>query len=234
MATPHYRWKPLAQMVDSIDTNVRNRGCRTVMRKLTNIVGIVTGLGLAAGVAYHRSTIVQQDQNVEQTIADLHRFERELKIRAATDGADLNSRGWPVTVDPGWFTEPPAPQNTIVTKDRPWVEIAPFEQANLLHPPIRIANSNGLASFWYNQYQGIIRTRVPPQTSDQKTLELYNRINSTQLTDLFSPGPTVPSAVNVLDSAIADGDQGGGSTGNSNRSPAVADASDDETEGDPG
>ncbi len=204
------------------------------MRKLINIVGIITGLGLVAGVAFHRHTMVQQDMRIEETIVNLHRFERELKVRAATDGVKLNSRGWPITVDPSWFADTQAPRNTLLTTDRPWVELATLEQANLLHPPIRVANGNGLASFWYNQFQGIIRTRVPPQTSDQRTLELYNRINGAQLANLFTSGPTVPSAGNAFDSAIAEGKENNGLTEGPGRSPAIANAPDDGFEGDPG
>lgn len=204
------------------------------MRKLINIVGIFTGLGLVAGVAFHRHTMVQENMRIEETIMALHRFERELKVRAATDGVDLNSRGWPFTIDPRWFADMQAPRNTLLSTDRPWVELATLEQANLLHPPIRVAHGNGLASFWYNQFQGIVRTRVPPQTSDRQTLDLYNRINSTQLADLFTSGPTVPSAGNAFDSAIADGKEDGGLTDAPDSSPTIANASDDASEEDPG
>jgi hypothetical protein len=53
--------------------------------------------------------------------------------------------------------------------------------------------------FWYNPYQGVIRTRVPPAISDQRSLDLYNRLNRCNLSSIFpterdSPAPADPHA----------------------------------------
>jgi hypothetical protein len=45
-----------------------------------------------------------------------------------------------------------------------------------------------MAAFWYNPYQGILRARVPVMISDEESLSVYNRINSSSLTSIFPKG----------------------------------------------
>jgi hypothetical protein len=42
------------------------------------------------------------------------------------------------------------------------------------------------AGYWYNPNQGIVRARVPVGISDDRALRLYNRINGTALTSIYS------------------------------------------------
>jgi hypothetical protein len=51
--------------------------------------------------------------------------------------------------------------------------------------------------FWYNPYQGVIRTRVPAMISDQRSLDLYNRLNRCTLQSIFpteADSPTPPES----------------------------------------
>ena len=55
--------------------------------------------------------------------------------------------------------------------------------------------------FWYNPYQGVIRTRIPPMISDQRSVELYNRLNRCSLPSIFAterpaddPAELIPAA----------------------------------------
>jgi len=89
-----------------------------------------------------------------------------------------------VTIDPAWFQEA-APGNPLLDEDRPWVEVAGTSQADLLHPPVRMAVEKSIAAFWYNPYQGVVRARVPVMVSDDKATELYNRVNGTGMSSIF-------------------------------------------------
>ena len=169
---------------------------RITLRRIVDAVIVLAILGLVGGVTafeLHRS---DQERAITGMTATVRDFERMIRLRAATKDVELNPRGWPVTIDPSWFDDEP-PRNTLVSPDRPWVEIAPPEDAALLHPPIRIAVSTGLASFWYNPYQGVVRARVPVSISDRQALLLYNRINGTDLESIFvveHPDPPAGSA----------------------------------------
>ncbi len=157
----------------------------------------------------------QRDQEalVQQVAAELVRMETEVKFRSATRATELNPRGWPVTMDPKWF-QPRPPMNALVSPDRPWVEVANVTEAGLTHPPVRVTIDTTLAAFWYNPYQGIVRARVPAMVNDERTLEVYNRINGSGLSSLFvreTPIPTPDLIVPTGEDATAIADAGDGS-----------------------
>lgn len=153
------------------------------MRWLRDIVLVIMIATLCAGGGWWWLDRHAQADLTDRTLADRHRLEMEVRYRAATKKADLNSRGWPHTVDPKWFEDQP-PQNRLVDNLRPWIEVAPVEQAELTHPPIRITINDQLAAFWYNPYQGLVRARVPIQVSDDSATALYNQVNGTDLASI--------------------------------------------------
>lgn len=154
------------------------------MRRLVDIAAILLVAAVTVGVVYVRLD-QQRDQATERAVrADVQRFGQEVQKRAATGETDINARGWPVTIDPAWFGGNP-PQNPLLSADRSWVEVATPEQAYLLHPEVRVAADNTLAAFWYNPYQGVVRTRVPATLSDERALAMYNRLNQCALVSIF-------------------------------------------------
>ncbi len=157
------------------------------MRWLLDIVALVTALGILAGVMVMQRQQGDREEQVDHIRADLRQLVLEIKYRAATGKAELNSRGWPVTVSPAWFDDrPTVPRNTLLDgAARPWVEVASADEAMLQHPPVRMAVSDGMAGFWYNPYQGVVRARVPVMVSDDDAVNLYNRINDCALTSIF-------------------------------------------------
>ena len=160
------------------------------MRRLIEILIIGTVALVIGGMLYYRATNQTLEHDADFVAGEVRRFELEIKVRAATTSAELTERAWPMTIDPAWFESPP--QNTLVSRDRPWVEVAPPEHAELFDPVYRIALDPTLASFWYNPYQGVIRARVPIAINDEQALRLYNRINGTRLTELYATPPLAP------------------------------------------
>ncbi len=126
----------------------------------------------------------KQDAEIDRAATEVRRFELEIKYRAASRLGELNARGWPVTVDPTWF-DGEAPRNNLLSPEHPWVEVATIEQAELQHPPVRMAVTNELAGLWYNPFQGIVRARVPVMVSDNQAVKIYNRINDCALASIF-------------------------------------------------
>ncbi|HPO94215.1 MAG TPA: hypothetical protein PL072_12175 [Phycisphaerales bacterium] len=162
------------------------------MRWLRDIALLIVLAGLIGGGIIYMRRERDQEALVMQASAELLRLETEIKYRSATKTAEVNSRGWPVSVDPAWFENNP-PMNRLVSPDRPWLEVAGVEEAGLLHPSVRVAVDPTLAAFWYNPYQGVVRARVPVMVSDERTLAVYNRINGTALASIFvreTPMPT--------------------------------------------
>jgi hypothetical protein len=164
-----------------------------------NCVAIATTLALGGGISFYYFQQYQGEQRLSGISAGLRRFEQVLAFHGASKDAEVTERGWPLTVDATWFSGD-TPQNLLLTPDRPWLEVATPEQATMMDPPLRIALSSSVASFWYNPYLGVIRARVPIAISDAKALTLYNRINGTSLDNIYSadaaPDPT-PKAVDT-------------------------------------
>ena len=149
-------------------------------RWLANIAALVLIAGLVAVLV----TVARRDQlerrNLDDTMESLHRIEQTLRVQAAAGVGTLNARGWPVTIDGSWFTEP-VPRNFLLAGERPWIEIATPEEAELRNPRVRQSVDGDIAEFWYNPAQGVVRARVPVTVSDEEATELYNRVNSTRL-----------------------------------------------------
>lgn len=159
------------------------------MRRVVEIVIVVSVAVVIGWMVHYRMNAQNLEKEASIVRMEVRRFELEIKVRAATEDATLTGRDWPMTIDPAWFESPPL--NTLVSRDRPWVDVAPPEHADLSNPVMRLAMNHTHASFWYNPYQGIIRARVPMATNDEQALRLYNQVNGTSLTNLYSAPPAV-------------------------------------------
>jgi hypothetical protein len=166
----------------------------TLLRRTVDVACALCVTALVGGVIYFAKQEATERQAILAVASDLARFRQTLTTRAAYNGTDLNSRGWPNTIDPKWFQSDP-PRNMLVTPDRPWVDVATSEEALLKDPPVRMTVSRLQASFWYNPFQGIIRARVPVVINDRKALEMYNTVNGTSLDSIYAPPPPVKVAV---------------------------------------
>lgn len=148
-------------------------------------IAIVAGLAMVGfGATSVRHEQRSRDQLLQKASDERHRFEQMVKLKAASNGVELNQRGWPMTIDPDWFERLP-PTNPMCDDDRPWVEVASSSESGLMNPPVRVLTEKKSASFWYNPYQGVVRARVPVMVSDDLTTLTYNQINATTLGSIF-------------------------------------------------
>ena len=154
------------------------------------VLDTLVALMLAAilvGLVFHTRTDRDEDQLRENTRLELIRFQQQISLQSALAKVERTERGYPITVDPGWF-QGNLPVNSLLGPEHPWVEIASPEQKDLLHPQERVASHKGLAKFWYNPWLGVVRARVPVGMSDGASLDLYNYVNDASLPDLFADG----------------------------------------------
>lgn len=162
---------------------------RSSLRRTVDVVALGLCLVVATLVVIQQSRSDSVENVVTQTELALSRFHSVIKVQATTNGVAVNGRGWPNTIEGAWFGDEP-PLNHLLTGDRPWVEIAPAEDADRDHPadPVAFDLDTKAASFWYNPYRGVVRARVAPQINEQETLSLYNRVNGVFLTTLAPEG----------------------------------------------
>ena len=155
------------------------------MRILLDVVAITTVIGLVILFTVVDRRQVQEQDDVMQVVEGLRSLQQQLHYNAAAERAELNQSGWPDVIDPAWFGNDP-PRNLLVkSPTRPWLQIAGPEEASLEDPLMRMAVNDGVAGFWYNPYNGVVRARVPVMVSDQDAVNLYNRINNTALVSVF-------------------------------------------------
>jgi hypothetical protein len=157
------------------------------MRLLLDTLVALMLAAILVGLVFHNHAGREGDQVRETTRIELRRFQQQIALQSTIAKVERTERGYPITVDPAWF-QGSLPMNPLLGPEHPWVEIASAEQKNLMHPQERVASNKGLAKFWYNPAQGVVRARVPVGMSDAASLELYNFVNDTALTDLFADG----------------------------------------------
>jgi hypothetical protein len=156
------------------------------LRRVVDAVGIIAGIGVLTIVGVFGVQHYQREQHITAVGRSLHEFERILSLQAAAKQVELSPHGWPLTMDAGWFRSAP-PANALLSSDRPWVEIATQREGELTDPPVRVAAQRSTAAFWYNPYRGLIRARVPLLASEQRTIDLYNRVNGSAVSAGFEP-----------------------------------------------
>lgn len=155
-------------------------------RWLLDGVGVVASLVLISGAILYFKTSQEKDALIERTSAELRRVELEMKYRAAAKLPGLNAKGWPAVIEEAWFRGPSGtPRNPLVSPERPWIDLASEEEADLDNPMVKMTADPHLAGFWYNPNLGVVRARVPVMVSDDETLDIYNRVNGTHLASIF-------------------------------------------------
>lgn len=162
------------------------------MRWLGTVVAIASVGAVSAGIGKWHKDRVETAQRVEKTASTVTRVQREISIRMGTGETSKNERGFPVSIDPKWF-EGEEPVNSLVDDTHPWLEVAPPQDADLEHPPIRVAIDRATAGLWYNPYRGVVRARVPIAVSDEESLRTYNKVNGTAIPSLFWREPSAES-----------------------------------------
>lgn len=154
------------------------------MRLMLHVASLVMACLALAGYLWHKQSVRHEHELVAEAREAVMEIHRVVRYRSATEDATLNQLGWPSTIDPSWFGKA-VPTNPLLTRDRPWVEVASSGESKLTDPPIRQVLGEGIAAFWYNPANGIVRARVGAAVSDEKALDLYNEINGTTLRSLF-------------------------------------------------
>lgn len=150
------------------------------MRLLLDTLVALMLAGILGGVVYARNREASFERDLAATRADVRLFERMIAMQAALGRVPLNEQGFPRTIDPEWFVAH-MPRNRLLSPGRPWVEVASWEDRDLAHPIAIVADDASNAAFWYNPATGIVRARVPGDTSDRTARQLYNRVNRTEL-----------------------------------------------------
>ena len=121
-------------------------------------------------------THLEEQNAIDSTRAALMTIRSEVGIRSALGGKDLNQYGHPNDVEESWFDHVPT-RNVLANEHAPWIELAMPNELARNHPTEPTLRGGRGAMFWYNPVRGIVRARVPDQTTDEATLQLYAEVN---------------------------------------------------------
>ncbi len=158
------------------------------MRLLINLLIIMMLAAILAGVVFH----YQQEDKKSLDLQVVHQAMTQLQEQVYYHGALTDSTAaqasYPREISPKWFPDGP-PRNTLVPITQPWVDVAAADDHGD-QPPDPIIRRPDQAGFWYNPNRGIFRARVMPQLTMSGTLDLYNHVNGTSLTELVERSPT--------------------------------------------
>lgn len=160
----------------------------TRLRWLWSIMVLVALTGAVGAYLFQRAGDEREEQMVSQAREAVGQISQRMRYLKTMERIDLNELGWPELIDPAWFNGEP-PRNMMLSLRHPWMEVASPLDYSLDHPVQRVAINERLAGLWYNPAKGIVRARVPQTVSDQKTVELYNRVNGTVIAELFDSRP---------------------------------------------
>lgn len=145
---------------------------RASPRLLVLLVCSVLLLGVAHGVDRER----RHRSEVAETRLALLRIESEIRLRSALAEGPKSPSGWTMTVDPRWFggelprnhLSPPG-SNTRIEVDRT------MDEGRI--DPDRIVTAVDDAEWWFNPGNGVVRARVPSQSTFDRTRALYEHVN---------------------------------------------------------
>ena len=163
-----------------------------MLKWIANITALLLIGAVVAGWLLHSGKETEDAARVAVTGSAVRRIEQVLKLHATTGEAEVNARGFVARVEASWFgKELPVNELLGAKGKRPWLEIAPAEDAERTHPRERQAVRDDLAAFWYNPGNGVVRARVPVMVSDEQATAAYNAINQTNLASIFDDVPLV-------------------------------------------
>lgn len=155
------------------------------MRLLFESLVALALVGILAGVMRFNQTGKDEERDADLLRDHIRLIEQQVTLQAVLERVPINEFGYPETIDPEWFGNS-VPRHTLLDGPQPWLEVAAPSEWNNDHPDERIVITTDTAGFWYNPRKGVVRARVPQMISDQKTLELYNAVNSSGLKSIFA------------------------------------------------
>jgi len=153
------------------------------MRLAINLLIPVMVVALVAGiVAYDCLQRHRQDTrlSVQQ---DMVRLRGQAAYHGAMRRTAVTKAGFPRAIRSQWFGGESLPVNRLMPGRHCWLDVAPSGDM-FDHPPDPIAFRSTQGGFWYNPNIGVVRARVPWQHSVEEALQIYNKLNRTNLTHL--------------------------------------------------
>jgi prepilin-type N-terminal cleavage/methylation domain-containing protein len=153
-------------------TNPRSAGFT-----LVEILIVVVILGILASIVIPQFTNATDQSKAAAAASITRTIQTKILEDYATEGQYTDA------IDDDWFVEGTLPNNPLAPdQTSPVVHYDNAATAAMSHPGTKTAAATG--AFWYNPTNGRFRALVPDQGSPAQTLELYNKVNASDVAAL--------------------------------------------------
>lgn len=136
---------------------------------LVELVVVVLVMGIIAAIGVPKVLNKGEDAEKEMLRANLDAFQDAIEYYYAENAC------YPETIDATLFRGNRLPQHP--SWDNPKALIEVVNEPLMLNPKDPTLYDESGGAYWYNQAEGIVRARVPPQANDVLTTVLYNQVN---------------------------------------------------------
>jgi len=143
---------------------------------LVEILIVVVILGILASIVIPQFSSATGQSRAVATASIVRTVQAKVLENYAVGGS------YPATISDDWFVEGSLPINPLATYQKtPVVLYDAAATSDMTHPAAKIVAATG--AFWYNPTNGTFRALVPAEDTLPETLALYNRANSSAVSN---------------------------------------------------
>ncbi len=148
------------------------------MRRLLDLLALGVVIVLLLGLLHFNRRHSEREHAIEATRLSVERIQAEVNLLRALRTVGMNDAGHPIRVDSGWF-DGELPVNLLLGHRERWIDLAGPGEMMRSHPRVWQVDpaSGSEAMFWYNPVQGVVRARVPEQSTPEEARILYAQVN---------------------------------------------------------
>ncbi len=151
---------------------------------LIELMIVVTILGILAGFIIVPMSRLLGTGRPEVLATTVTHMRDVIKYHSALRDCAMSGGGYPVAVDPDWFTTGYLPYHTW-TNHPMIIELVEGSDTQVF-PEVKTFDPDapGAPNAWYNTMNGALCVRIGDSGSDETNIELFNIANSCQITIL--------------------------------------------------
>lgn len=132
--------------------------------------------GILAAIVIPRYGHATDDAIAAALQSNLKTARGQIKANHALNGV------YPPTIDPDWFADNDIPEHPQNKSGLPDLQV--LGAAGVPHPVNKVLKSGVLGAYWYNPIEGTLQARVAAMSTEQATMDFYNRVNGSSETTL--------------------------------------------------
>ena len=153
---------------------------RTYGFTLVEILIVVVILGILAAVVVPQFSEAAEEAEISVTASNVRAVTQQIAVYHAEHG------DYPVPLPDVFLNKLKSPVGQGIVDTIGYDDTG---DADKWHTSAKEVPPSGLPAswggiYWYNPANGAFRARVPQQSTDQETIDLYNRVNGTSVTSL--------------------------------------------------